>query len=46
VAARIGAAGESCALVKDDGGLGIVTDHDFRQRVATGEIGVDAPVKD
>jgi len=46
VAARIGTAGESCALVRDDGGLGIVTDHDFRQRVATGEIGVDAPVKD
>ena len=52
VAARIGTAGESCALVRrdhaigDHTGIGIVTDHDFRQRVATGEIGVDAPVKD
>nr|BFE71856.1 cyclic nucleotide-binding/CBS domain-containing protein [Actinoplanes digitatis] len=41
---RIGAAGTSCALVRTAVGLGIVTDHDFRHRVATGHIGVDAPV--
>ncbi len=43
-AERIGAAGTSCALVPTAGGLGIVTDHDFRHRVATGGIGLDAPV--
>jgi CBS domain-containing protein len=41
---RIGAAGTSCALVRTAAGLGIVTDHDFRHRVATGQIGIDAPV--
>lgn len=44
VADRIGTDATSCALVRAAGGLGIVTDHDFRDRVATGEIGVDAPV--
>jgi CBS domain-containing protein len=43
-AERIGAAGLSCALVRTVGGLGIVTDNDFRRRVATGEMSVDAPV--
>ncbi|HEX5205220.1 MAG TPA: putative nucleotidyltransferase substrate binding domain-containing protein [Actinoplanes sp.] len=40
-AERIGAAGTSCALVRTADGLGIVTDHDFRRRVATGLAGVD-----
>ncbi|MCU7731005.1 DUF294 nucleotidyltransferase-like domain-containing protein [Actinoplanes sp. KI2] len=44
VADQIGAAGTSCALVRSDTGLGIVTDFDFRRRVATGQVGVDAPV--
>jgi len=44
VADRIGQAGTSCALVRTGGGLGIVTDYDFRNRVATGQVGVDAPV--
>jgi CBS domain-containing protein len=43
-AERIGAAGTSCALVPTATGLGIVTDHDFRHRVATGRIDIDAPV--
>jgi len=43
-AERIGAAGTSCALVRTAAGLGIVTDHDFRHRVATGQVGIDAPV--
>jgi CBS domain-containing protein len=46
VAERIGAAGLSCALVRTDGGVGIVTDVDFRRHVATGRIGPDAPVAD
>jgi CBS domain-containing protein len=44
VAERIGAAGLSCALVRSDGHVGIVTDLDFRRKVATGQVGVDAPV--
>jgi CBS domain-containing protein len=43
-AERIGAAGVSCALVSTSEGLGIVTDLDFRRRVATGQVGADAPV--
>lgn len=43
-AERIGAAGTSCTLVRTAAGLGIVTDHDFRHRVATGHLGIDAPV--
>jgi CBS domain-containing protein len=46
VARQIGEAAHSCALVRDETGLAIVTDHDFRERVATGEIGVDAIVAD
>jgi CBS domain-containing protein len=46
VADRIGAAGQSCALVRTGRGLGIVTDNDFRRRVATGRLGVDAPIAD
>ena len=44
VAARISAGAHSCALVRLDAGLGIVTDHDFRRRVGSGEIPIDAPV--
>jgi CBS domain-containing protein len=44
VATRIGEAGLTCALVEFRDGLGIVTDMDFRRRVATGEVDVEAPV--
>ena len=44
VARQISTGDHSCALVQTRDGLGIVTDHDFRRRVATGELGVDAPV--
>jgi CBS domain-containing protein len=44
VARRVSAAGQACALVRGAAGLGIVTDHDFRRRVATGEVSIDAPV--
>lgn len=44
VAARMGEERLSCALVELPGGLGIVTDQDFRRRVGTGEVGVDEPV--
>ncbi|MEV4135118.1 putative nucleotidyltransferase substrate binding domain-containing protein [Dactylosporangium sp. NPDC049742] len=44
VADQISAAGLSCALVRGDGRVGIVTDLDFRQKVATGQVGIDAPV--
>src|SRR5262245_16789770 len=44
VARLIGESGASCALVRQDGGIGIVTDHDFRARVATGQVSADAPV--
>ncbi|HEU5111400.1 MAG TPA: DUF294 nucleotidyltransferase-like domain-containing protein, partial [Micromonosporaceae bacterium] len=43
-AERIGAAGSSCALVRLGASLGIVTDADFRRRVAAGEVAVDAAV--
>jgi CBS domain-containing protein len=44
VARRIGAAGLSCALVRTSQGVGVVTDHDFRHAIATGDASVDAPV--
>jgi CBS domain-containing protein len=44
VARRISADDQSCALLHTDAGLGIVTDHDFRRWVATGEVDADAPV--
>lgn len=45
VSALIGDSGQSCALVDfPDGRLGIVTDHDFRRRVGSGEVGADDPV--
>ena len=40
----IGASHQSCAVVTFPDGLGIVTDADFRRCVASGEVGVDAPV--
>jgi CBS domain-containing protein len=44
VAERIGAGQQSCALVRTGTGPGIVTDLDFRRAVATGRVGVDAPI--
>ena len=44
VARRIGERAGSYALVRLGERLGIVTDHDFRHRVATGEVSVHAPV--
>ena len=44
VAERIGEAGLSCALIRVGADLGIVTDVDFRRKVATGQVGIDAPV--
>jgi CBS domain-containing protein len=44
VARRMGEAHQSCALVRSGDGLGIVTDSDFRQHVATGRVSADAPV--
>jgi CBS domain-containing protein len=44
VAELIGTAAGTCALVRLDTGLGIVTDHDFRRAVATGRVDPDAPV--
>jgi CBS domain-containing protein len=43
VAIRMAESAQSCALVRDPRGLGIVTDHDFRL-VATGRVPVDAPI--
>ena len=44
VAGLMTTAGRSCALFLRAGQIGIVTDDDFRRRVATGEVGVDAPI--
>jgi CBS domain-containing protein len=44
VARRISDCAASFALVRTTADIGIVTDHDFRDRVATGEVSVDAPV--
>jgi CBS domain-containing protein len=44
VARRITEAGHSCALVRRGDHWGVVTDHDFRKRVATGEVAPAAPV--
>ena len=44
VARLIGASAASCALVRQDAAIAIVTDHDFRARVATGEVSPDTPV--
>ncbi len=37
-------AGQSCAVIRTPQGIGIVTDRDFRSKVATAAVGVDAPV--
>jgi CBS domain-containing protein len=44
VARSVGAATHSCALIRAGDEIGIVTDRDFRQRVATGEVDLDAPI--
>ena len=36
---------QSCALIRDGGTLGIVTDRDFRSRIGTGAVGIDAPIR-
>jgi CBS domain-containing protein len=47
VASRMADAGASAALVRlPDGGLGIVTDGDLRDRVVAGEVGAEAPVSE
>jgi CBS domain-containing protein len=46
VALMIGESGASCALFRQEDRIGIVTDHDFRARVATGQVSPDAPVTD
>jgi CBS domain-containing protein len=45
VARRISEAAHSCALVRTEDGIGIVTDRDFREQVATGRIAPEAPVR-
>lgn len=45
-ARAITAAGESCAVVRSDEGFGLVTDADFRARVATGDLPGSAPVRE
>jgi CBS domain-containing protein len=44
VAEAITRADQSCALIRTADGYGIVTDRDFRSRIGTAEVGVDAPV--
>lgn len=44
VAALMSRDGASCAVYVLDGSPGIVTDTDFRDKVATGNVGIDAPV--
>jgi CBS domain-containing protein len=44
VAAAVTRADQSCALIRAPQGLGIVTDRDFRSKVATAEVSADAPV--
>ena len=43
-AEAVSRADQSCALIRTPQGIGIVTDRDFRSKVATGQVGVDAPV--
>lgn len=37
-------AGQSCAVIRTPQGIGIVTDRDFRSKVATADVSADAPV--
>jgi CBS domain-containing protein len=46
VAAALTRADQSCALIRTPQGLGIVTDRDFRSRVATAEVSAGAPVSE
>jgi len=43
-AEAVSRADQSCALIRTRQGTGIVTDRDFRSKVATGQVGIDAPV--
>ena len=44
VARAVTNADQSCALLRRPQGYGIVTDRDFRSRIATGDVSVDTPV--
>ena len=46
VARRVTDANHSAALVRRGAEWGVVTDHDFRRKVATGEVSPSAPVGD
>jgi CBS domain-containing protein len=46
VARQLGDSEESCVLVLGGEQLGIVTDHDFRRLIASGRVGIDAPISD
>lgn len=46
VAKAITASEQSCALIRSEQGLGLVTDRDFRSRVGVGEVSIDAPVRE
>ena len=35
---------QSCALIRSGDDLGLVTDRDFRSRIGSGEVSIDAPV--
>ena len=45
VARAVTDADQSCALLRRPQGYGIVTDRDFRSRIATGDVSVDTPVE-
>ncbi len=44
VAEAVTRAGQSCAIIRTSRGIGIVTDRDFRSKIATADVSVDAPV--
>ena len=45
VATAITDAEQSCALIRSGDELGLVTDRDFRSRVGSGEVSIDAPAR-
>ena len=45
VATAITDSEQSCALIRSGDELGLVTDRDFRSRVGSGEVSIDAPVR-
>ena len=45
VATAINDSEQSCALIRSGDELGLVTDRDFRSRVGSGEVSIDAPVR-